>query len=62
MTTFNGENTSLSESESDINLVTLQISVVNLSKVMKPATNDEVTCIRNHWADRGGWEKRVLKG
>lgn len=62
MTTFNNENTSLSESEADINLVTLKISVVNLSEVMKPAINDEETYKCNHWTDRGGWAKRVLKG
>ena len=61
MNTFNGENTSLSESEPDINLVTLIMSVVNLSEMVKPATNDEETCVCSHWADRGGWGKRVLK-
>jgi len=60
MTTFNGENASLSESELDINLVTL-ISVVNLSKVVKPVTRDEATCACSHGSDRDGWRKRALK-
>ena len=60
MTTFNGENASLSESELDINLVTLT-SAVNLSKVVKPVTCDEATCTCSHEADRDGWRKRALK-
>lgn len=62
MTTSDGEDTSLNESEPDINLVTLIISAANLSEMAKPVTNDEVMCICNHWADRGGWGKRVSKG
>lgn len=53
----------MSPNASELDSASLHHSLaVNLPKVMKPATSEEVTSICTHWAIRGDWRERVSKG